>query len=1105
MFELESKVTTPFHGPVSVYKHSQTGLRVVFATLPGPLVSAQIVVATGAANDAGLAHTLEHLVFCGSKEHPRRGFLDTLATRSLSTGSNAYTADDHTSYSIVTAGAEGLARVLPVLLDHVLHPTLSDDQFMMEVYHVDGHGSEQGVVFCEMGGREHTEADLIDLRVRQALFPGTAYAFECGGKTAAIRNLTNSDIKNYHSRFYYPDNMTILICGTTEPTLIFKALESVDLSAPIPSKPDTPIEFTTAMDFTPSSFADTVTFPSQDESQGSMVFAWHGPLSSDFRKIVALDIVLRFLQDSSASPLYQTFVETDEPWAAEVDYDIKTYLQTAIVIYFSGVKCEDEDKAGETDDHMDVQSDDGDHEWDDEDDEDGDDDDEEDDDEDDNMVAVEPAVFKAKLMTLLESYTNPSSISREDLVRTIERYTRKIKEAFEEDPHEVVANYVMPDITRFHLSNSLQGRGTENAFQDPVMTLTRGSVFRIIDDLLNEPIEFWCDLIKTWFLDQPVFQLTAKPSRALAADLAAQEAQALAQRKETLGKEGLDKMGILAANAFEANKVNIPDSVLATFPSIPNPATLPKLTCEMSIHDVSSSPEKLRRPFTQAQIITTETLFTHIRLAFNISTIPSKLRPYLVLFQELLFQSPVALPSTKKEIDYRSVIKKTTETFVSHESAVGFGNDMWSCTWLAEMYMISVTADPSLFSNAMDWILHVLLYTRFTKERVLSAIQKLSSDLCDVKRDGGCLVAAVSNRLTGARKKGHASGDCENLLGMSIFTQEGFLKALGRKCKTGGVKGVKSVIESLEALRNAVVMGAKVVEPGFVQIGVPISGTEGGEALLGQFLTKWDKEISSFCGVNKVRPQSAGKGEVGTAFPLPRVPFDVSLLDTTKFGNGVVVPVEGVTASYMSIVVPCDVLKTKDYYAVALLAELLSRAEGPLYTSIRGKGYAYDASVTLAAWSSHLTFDLSESSDPHRAVLEFYKILHSLNTETGFSEIASAFNIETARASVMYRVVTEKSTGGGCIGSTLRRCLRGFVTEEQENEFQRSLLDVTAADLKRVYVQYYRQFFEPTQRLAVLITKTQKEDAVDLMCKNFKESPVGIELKHVKKLSEFNL
>lgn len=73
---------------IKIFKHLKSKFRMVFVDLPGPLCSASIVVPTTATNDKGLAHTLEHLIFCGSKNYPHRGYLDYLATRALSTGTN---------------------------------------------------------------------------------------------------------------------------------------------------------------------------------------------------------------------------------------------------------------------------------------------------------------------------------------------------------------------------------------------------------------------------------------------------------------------------------------------------------------------------------------------------------------------------------------------------------------------------------------------------------------------------------------------------------------------------------------------------------------------------------------------------------------------------------------------------------------------------------------------------------------------------------------------------------------------------------------------------------------------------------------------------------
>ncbi len=49
---------------------------------------------------------MEHIIFLGSRTCPSRGFLDTLANRSLADGTNAYTDVDHTVYRASAAGSK---------------------------------------------------------------------------------------------------------------------------------------------------------------------------------------------------------------------------------------------------------------------------------------------------------------------------------------------------------------------------------------------------------------------------------------------------------------------------------------------------------------------------------------------------------------------------------------------------------------------------------------------------------------------------------------------------------------------------------------------------------------------------------------------------------------------------------------------------------------------------------------------------------------------------------------------------------------------------------------------------------------------------------------
>ena len=53
-----------------------------------------------------------------------QGVLDLLANRCLASGTNAWTDTDHTCYTMTTAGSEGFLQLLPIYVDHILHPTL---------------------------------------------------------------------------------------------------------------------------------------------------------------------------------------------------------------------------------------------------------------------------------------------------------------------------------------------------------------------------------------------------------------------------------------------------------------------------------------------------------------------------------------------------------------------------------------------------------------------------------------------------------------------------------------------------------------------------------------------------------------------------------------------------------------------------------------------------------------------------------------------------------------------------------------------------------------------------------------------------------------------
>ena len=318
------------------YVSSATGLRFMLVKTDEPLCSLHIAIATEADTnewshkDDGLPHVLEHETFLGSELYPYKGILDKLANRSLADGTNAWTATDHTCYTLTTAGHRGMLNMLPIYADHVFYPTLTEAGFTTEIHHVTAEGEDKGVVYCEMQGRENNDSSLIDRAVQDLLYPTGGYSAETGGKMKNIRALTNAQVARYHAENYRPDNTLLMVSGLVEEADFLAAVAEVEKrvvskqaqgelgkaprrrpwSGPLCTIAALGVEGILTASAPPSSAevtvkgpAKTIYFPTEDESVGTVSMAWRGPAYSDAATWQKLLLLQKYLTDSAASPM----------------------------------------------------------------------------------------------------------------------------------------------------------------------------------------------------------------------------------------------------------------------------------------------------------------------------------------------------------------------------------------------------------------------------------------------------------------------------------------------------------------------------------------------------------------------------------------------------------------------------------------------------------------------------------------------------------------------------------------------------------------------------------------------------------------------------------
>lgn len=263
--------------PVEVYISERTGLRVMLAQVPGPLVTGLACVATEALDnpprwrqDDGMAHILEHLVMAGSEDFPYNGVLDQEALVSASASSSspsssstppsssssikaekdrkdnlllllppggptkAWHDTDYTGYTLTTAGAAGFLVLLPVLLDHVFFPLLSPSAFLTEIHHINGQGRDGGNVYEEMraveaAGGEGGGKGSPRQRLLEMLYPPeSGYRAMTGGRSSKLRQVTREGVLDFHREFYRPDNVALVVTGRVEVKELFASLEGIE-------------------------------------------------------------------------------------------------------------------------------------------------------------------------------------------------------------------------------------------------------------------------------------------------------------------------------------------------------------------------------------------------------------------------------------------------------------------------------------------------------------------------------------------------------------------------------------------------------------------------------------------------------------------------------------------------------------------------------------------------------------------------------------------------------------------------------------------------------------------------------------------------------------
>jgi zinc protease len=174
-----------------------------------PVITHMVWYRNGAADDppgkSGIAHFLEHLMFKGTKAHPKGEFSEFISE--IGGQENAFTGSDFTAYFQQVA-RQHLRACMEFEADRMTGLVLSDDIV----------APERDVVLEER--RMHSDTDpgaQLGEAVQATLFTHHPYGIPIIGWGHEIEGLKREDALAYYQRFYTPENAILVVAGDADP------------------------------------------------------------------------------------------------------------------------------------------------------------------------------------------------------------------------------------------------------------------------------------------------------------------------------------------------------------------------------------------------------------------------------------------------------------------------------------------------------------------------------------------------------------------------------------------------------------------------------------------------------------------------------------------------------------------------------------------------------------------------------------------------------------------------------------------------------------------------------------------------------------------------
>ncbi|MBR5970347.1 MAG: insulinase family protein [Lachnospiraceae bacterium] len=219
---------------VGWFVHDETDAKLMYIHNDDTNRAFDLTFLTHAINNEGLPHVFEHATLGGSKNYPSRTLFMNLIYQSYNTFMNAMTTDRMTTYPVASLSEKQLLALADYYTDSCFYPMIMEDEsiYRTEAWRYrledpEGELTMEGTVYSEMQGAM-TKDMWANLNAVRASLPGSSICYAFGGDPAYIPDMTWQDLKDYHDRFYTPENCVAYLYGDiAEYEAFLKMLDNV--------------------------------------------------------------------------------------------------------------------------------------------------------------------------------------------------------------------------------------------------------------------------------------------------------------------------------------------------------------------------------------------------------------------------------------------------------------------------------------------------------------------------------------------------------------------------------------------------------------------------------------------------------------------------------------------------------------------------------------------------------------------------------------------------------------------------------------------------------------------------------------------------------------